>query len=366
MEDVRHCRLNLNHWLPVTQKRNFPDSGLQPIQVGGRELVVFKAEREGFSIFEDACPHRRVRLSQLGRKEKNTLVCTYHGWQFDGDNGACQATPGQPELKKKFCLKSYPVQEYGDWVWGFFGEPQLAEQVALPRMKALEGSQNYLTVSLEQTAQCHFSYLVENALDLFHAELHRNPKPVSDPSLGNWQGLELFLSSLMENLFQWLDRDRTGNLQPWSDAKLIQCQRDEQSLQAVYKVTVTPFLRFLGESQGQLRTRLVYEYPYIYQESEDGKVVIFSVFVPVGEQKTQIYSTFSFQHFWAVPGLTELLQFNLKRGFQQIVAQDIQAVEEEQRAYNRQGRDCTREPNPVAHAARQVILQQDTKGASPV
>jgi len=33
----------------------------------------------------------------------------------------------------------------------------------------------------------------------------------------------------------------------------------------------------------------------------DGKIEIFSVFVPVGQQKTQIYSTFSIQYPWAVP-----------------------------------------------------------------
>jgi phenylpropionate dioxygenase-like ring-hydroxylating dioxygenase large terminal subunit len=105
MKDVRRCRVNLNYWWPVAQKRHFPDSGLQAVQVGELELVVFKGDTGLFSIFEDACPHRRVRLSQLGRKEKNELVCSYHGWRFDVQSGACRAMPGQPGLRKTFCLK---------------------------------------------------------------------------------------------------------------------------------------------------------------------------------------------------------------------------------------------------------------------
>jgi hypothetical protein len=120
----------------------------------------------------------------------------------------------------------------------------------------------------------------------------------------------------------------------------------------------------LAGNQGKLETRLVYEYPYVYQESEDGSIAIFSTFVPVGEQKTRIYSTFSWRHRWDVPWLTEILRLNLQRGFGQIVAQDIQAVEEEQRAYNRKGHDCSREPNPAAQAARWLILQQEAEGAS--
>ena len=366
MEDVRRCHLNLNHWLPIIQKQNVPRSELYPVQVGELELLVFQPETGGCRLFEDACPHRRVRLSQLGRKEKNELVCTYHGWRFDGRSGACEQALAQGKFQDKFCLQSYPVQEYGDWVWGFFGEPQLAEEVALPRIQSVEDSRHYLTISLEKTARCHFSYLVENALDLFHAELHRNPPPQSEVPFGKPEDNELFFNVLADNVLNWFNLDRFGNFQPWSQAHLIEYQKNGKAVEAVYEVTVAPFLTLFGESPSQLRTRLIYQYPYVYQESEDGKIIIFSVFVPVGEQKTRIYSTFSFQHLWAIPGLTELLQFNLKRGFQQIVAQDIQAVEEEQRAYNIHGRDCSREPNPVAHAARRLILEQDPKSASAI
>jgi phenylpropionate dioxygenase-like ring-hydroxylating dioxygenase large terminal subunit len=325
--------------------------------------VVFKRSIGLFRVFEDACPHRRVRLSQLGCQENNELVCSYHGWRFDGDNGACLATPGQTAQPEKFCLKSYPVKEYGDWLWVFLGEPQLAQQVVLPRIKAIENSHDYLTISLERTAHCHFSYLVENALDLFHAELHRNPPPKYDIPIFKVETAQAFFSYLVENVFALLPAELQGSFQPWSEAKLIHYQRDERAVEAIYQVTLPPLLTFLGGSQGKLQTRLVYEYPYFYQESEDGNIAIFSVFVPVGQQKTRIYSTFSCRHHWDVPGLTEILHLNLQRGFGQIMAQDIQAVEEEQRAYNRLGRDCSREPNPVAQSARWLILQQDTEGA---
>lgn len=359
MKDVRRCGLNPNYWWPVAHQRHFSDSGLQAVQVGEIELVIFQGSRGFSSLFEDACPHRRVRLSQLGRQEKDELVCTYHGWRFDGHTGTCLATPGQPGVREKFGLKPYPVREYGDWLWVFPGKPRLAEQVPLPTIKAIDNPHRYLTISLERTAHCHFSYLVENALDLFHAELHKNCPSESDIPIFRGEGEPTSFSSLGENILDLFSPELPGSFQPWSEAKLLYCHKDERAVQAIYEVAVTPWLTFLKGSQAKLRTRLVYEYPYFYQESEDGSIAIFSAFVPVGEQKTRIYSTFSLRHLWDVPGLTELLRLNLKRGFGQIVAQDIQAVEEEQRAYNRQGRDCSREPNPVALAARWLILQRD-------
>jgi phenylpropionate dioxygenase-like ring-hydroxylating dioxygenase large terminal subunit len=275
MKDVRRCRVNPNYWRPVAQTHNFPDSGLQAVQVDELELVVFKRSTGLFSIFEDACPHRRVRLSKLGRQENDDLVCPYHGWRFDGHSGGCLATPGQPVLREKFCLKSYPVQEYGDWLWVFLGEPQLAQKVALPRIKAIENPHQYLTISLETTARCHFSYLVENALDLFHAELHRNPPLESDIPILNGEGTQAFFNYMVESVLELLPTELQGSFQPWSEAKLIHYQRDERAVEAIYQVTLPPFLTFLGGSQGKLQTRLVYEYPYFYQESQDGNIALY-------------------------------------------------------------------------------------------
>jgi hypothetical protein len=75
--------------------------------------------------------------------------------------------------------------------------------------------------------------------------------------------------------------------------------------------------------------------------------------------KARIYSIFSIRCLWPLSWLAGPLQLNLNRGFRQIIGQDIQAVEEEQRTYNRQGRDNSLEPNPVAQAARWLIRRQD-------
>jgi phenylpropionate dioxygenase-like ring-hydroxylating dioxygenase large terminal subunit len=321
MLDVRSSSANLHYWWPVAQRHNFSQTGLQKARIGNLELVVFQKETGEFSVFEDACPHRRVPLSQFGQKQKQELICSYHGWRFDGNDGTCLAVTGLSDCKDAFCLQSYPVREYGEWVWVFPGDPELAEQVALPEIEALQPTDDFLSISLERMAQCHFSYLVENALDLFHNELHRN-------------------------------------VQPWFDSQLVEYKGNQKMVKAVYEVSVPNFLNLFTKDSARTRTHLLYDYPYFYQESEDGKVAILSVWVPVGEQETRIFSTFYFRTRWNFPGLKQLLRFNLKRGFQKILAQDIQAVEQEQRAYNYHNRELTREPNPVLHAARRVISSQ--------
>ena len=52
--------------------------------------------------------------------------------------------------------------------------------------------------SLKQMAQCHFSYLVEKALDLFHNELHRNVKPWFDSQLVEYEGNQKLVKAVYE------------------------------------------------------------------------------------------------------------------------------------------------------------------------
>jgi phenylpropionate dioxygenase-like ring-hydroxylating dioxygenase large terminal subunit len=43
--------------------------------------------------FVDSCPHRQVPLSEGRVENDGTLLCSYHGWRFDGSHGRCVAVP---------------------------------------------------------------------------------------------------------------------------------------------------------------------------------------------------------------------------------------------------------------------------------
>lgn len=52
-------------------------------------------------VFEDSCPHRQGPLSEGRVEEDGSLLCSYHGWRFDGV-GSCSDLPySPPELRKK-------------------------------------------------------------------------------------------------------------------------------------------------------------------------------------------------------------------------------------------------------------------------
>ncbi len=326
MQDVRQCSINLNYWWIVAHLQSFPRNGIKPAKVGSLELVVVK--RNGsFSVFEDACPHKRVRLSEFGRRVGNKLVCNYHGWKFAA-NGQCIEIPGMETASKQFCLKSYPVREYGGWLWVFLGEAQLVDSVPLPKIHPSQ-SLHYHPIPMQGEIGCHFSYITENATDLFHADLHQSA-------------------------------------QPWANPKLLSLNSDSRTVTAIYEVDTPRLLAALISHPGKNRVHVMYEYPYFHLWSEDRAFYLFVVYVPTAPQRTWVYSTFYFRHVWGIPWILKLLHPILDKGtFRQVFAEDIKAVQEEQRAYNLHSQDLSRETNPVSHAVRKVILNQ-TGGRSPL
>ena len=325
MQDVRQCSLNLNYWWTVAHLKSFPCSGIKAAKVGTIELVVVKAN-SSYSAFEDACPHKRVRLSKFGRRVGNKLVCSYHGWKF-APSGQCTDIPGL-DMQKQFCLKSYPVKEYGGWLWVFLGDEKLADSVPVPKIPPVH-SQHYHPIPMQGEVGCHFSYITENATDLFHADLHQSA-------------------------------------QPWANPKLLSLKSNLRTVNAIYEVDTPRLLAALISHPGKNRVHVMYEYPYFHLWSEDGAFYLFVVYVPTAPQRTWVYSTFYFRHVWGMPWILKLLHPILDKGtFRQVFAEDIHAVQEEQRAYNLHSQDLSRETNPVSHAVRKVILNQ-TDGQQPL
>ena len=105
-------------WYPLAVAEFIDEKKPYPIQLLGKELVIWKDKTTGkWSVFEDACPHRLAPLSEGRVEDDGTLLCAYHAWTFDA-SGACTNIPHSKkernaELCKipKSCAVSHPVQE---------------------------------------------------------------------------------------------------------------------------------------------------------------------------------------------------------------------------------------------------------------
>jgi phenylpropionate dioxygenase-like ring-hydroxylating dioxygenase large terminal subunit len=84
----------LQHWYPVTPIADLRPEYPTAVTALGVKMVIWKPRNaETYRVFLDQCPHRLAPLSE-GRVDEQSghLLCSYHGWQFDGE-GVCQSIP---------------------------------------------------------------------------------------------------------------------------------------------------------------------------------------------------------------------------------------------------------------------------------
>lgn len=96
-----------DHWHPVLKSNQLKNKPRQ-IVLNGKQIVLFRDKDGLASALEDACPHRRMALSQ-GFIENGRITCIYHGMSFDREG--VSISPGTEDCKifaKRFdCVESY-------------------------------------------------------------------------------------------------------------------------------------------------------------------------------------------------------------------------------------------------------------------
>lgn len=135
--------------------RTIIDQPLALYRTGGGEVVAL----------EDRCPHRFAPLS-MGRLEGDALRCMYHGLKFATD-GSCIEIPGQKLIPNSACVRRYPVELRGSWVWVWMGDASLADPATIASSLAVDDPAWRLLAShLDYDA--NYLLIDDNLLDLSH------------------------------------------------------------------------------------------------------------------------------------------------------------------------------------------------------
>ncbi|MGL5082261.1 MAG: Rieske 2Fe-2S domain-containing protein [Microcoleaceae cyanobacterium] len=309
--DIHQLGINLNHWYVVAQS---PEVKSQPVSVRlwYQPIVLFRDDLGKVHALEDRCPHRHVRLSH-GQVVNNVLECAYHGWQFNSE-GNCIQVPylGEDQRLPTCKLRQYSVQEKDGFIWLFPGQnPTQISRLDVPEWEHL----NYIaTVSIIH-CQAHYSFVIENLMDMYHGHLHQE-------------------------------------LQAWTNARLKNIDEDQHTVNVEYQAQsyyqidkiwsisqlLIPALRKLHPEP----LRVSYIYPHwVATLGKDFK--IYCLFCPIGLTETRAYLIHftSLQAFWRLHKLPIAFRKFIKNrlfGAAQklldgLVQQDILMIEEEQQAH---------------------------------
>ena len=340
VSQVRRAPLNPNHWYAVALSTEVTQ---QPkgVVLWNEPIVLYRDTQQRVQALEDRCPHRQVRLSH-GEVHGDQIECVYHGWQFDTE-GKCVDIPYLNEKQRlpNCRLRTYPVLEQDGFIWVYPGDLALLQSqniqpLALPEWDHL----NYIAAVASIDVQAHFSFLIENLMDMYHGRLHDNLQAWANPKLRNIDATETCVDAHYDaETYYKIDRI-------WSVAQLA-----------------IPSMRKLRP------TNLDVSYPYPNWSAVLGDDFrICCLFCPVSETQTKAYLL----HFTSLKAFPRLhkkslrfrrfikrITFNsAKRLLDGLVRQDVLMMEDEQKAFEENARRKGPEYNPVIGKVQQLIVRQ--------
>ncbi|MBE9208739.1 aromatic ring-hydroxylating dioxygenase subunit alpha [Nostoc sp. LEGE 06077] len=309
--DVRQLGINPNHWYVVAQSNEVTNKPVGVI-LWHQVIALYRDSTGKIHALEDCCPHRQVKLSH-GQVIGNELECAYHGWRFNS-SGECTEVPYLAANQKlpNCQIRRYPVKEQDGFIWLFPGDAEPSIQpLGLPEWEHL----NYIASVAVINCQAHYSYLIENLMDMYHGHLHQD-------------------------------------LQAWAAASLQDIDEDDYRVdahytaQSYYKIDKIwsisqlffPALRKLHPEP------LDVSYIYPHWQSTLGKdFKIYCLLCPVNETQTKAYLIHftSLNAFWRLHKLPvwfrRFIKDSLFNAAQKLldglVVQDVKMIEEEQQAY---------------------------------
>ncbi len=337
-ESLRSAAVNLNHWYAVALSSEVRKNPLA-IQIWGQDVVLFRNHDHQVQALENRCPHRLVKLSS-GYVQGNDIVCIYHGWKFDG-TGHCTDIPylHQGQKLPPCRIRSYPVQERHGFIWLFPGDPAQAqnqEPLAIPEWEHL----NYVVSVAPMNFRAHFSFLVENLMDMYHGHLHRNFQPWGKAILQKKRvGSDWVEAEYQAECYFQIDR-------PWSVIQLF-----------------IPWLR-----RGFLTSLIVrYEYPH-WHSWLGNDFRLYCLIAPVSATQTRAYlihtvSLGAFRDLHRLPiwfrRWVKNRCFNAAKGFLQgLIREDVLMMEQEQQAHLTHPQTRGLEVNPVVGAVQKLIYHE--------
>ncbi len=337
--NIRTCGINLNHWYVVASSDELKNKPLG-FTLWHRTIVVFRNDNGEIRALEDRCPHRQVKLSD-GQVRGNDLECAYHGWRFDG-NGKCSFVPYLTQKQKlpNCQLRRYPVKEFDGFIWLFpgDGDSEKTKPMGLPEWKHL----NYIGSMTTIDCPGHFSFLIENLMDMYHGHLHDNYQAWAEASLQKITINDHRVDVLYEAQ-SYYNIDKI-----WSISQLF-----------------FPALRRLHPEP------LTVSYVYPHWSSTLGKdFKIYCLFCPINETTTKAYLVHftSLEAFWRLHKLPVTFRrfvknslFGTAKGLLDgLVRQDVAMIKQEQEAFSANPFHRTYELNPAIAKVQELIFHEAT------
>jgi phenylpropionate dioxygenase-like ring-hydroxylating dioxygenase large terminal subunit len=175
-------------WQPVARMEDLADGPGRAILLG-EPLAVFLTADGSPAVVSDRCPHRGASLS-MGAVVGDSIQCPYHGWEWEGSQGACTRIPSlvdQDQIPSAARIDAYPARERWGLVWTALEDP-LGEP---PSLACFEGEKWSWGHGTPFELPVDLGVMIENFRDVAHFAFVHRASLGATPELVEPLGVEL-------------------------------------------------------------------------------------------------------------------------------------------------------------------------------
>jgi phenylpropionate dioxygenase-like ring-hydroxylating dioxygenase large terminal subunit len=342
--NLRRIGLSPDFWHPIAQSKDLKRGKAIAASFAGEPIVLVRTESGDVFALEDRCAHRQMPLS-LGVVIGEHIKCCYHAWTFN-KSGRCTVPYLPKGVEIPHGVRAYPCREASGFIFVFPGELARADEVPFPELPALE-SPTYRCMLFAQQTKCHYSFMHENLMDMNHQFLHRRVTGnIKATHLATRQG-----DDYVEVDYNFDDPE--GTTMPMA-TRLMQGGASDNNPTGTDRITI--------------RTQYPYQLLTMrYGNSDEPLVSLWAAYVPVDREQRVNYTV----GLLAIrkPRLSWLLHpaWPIIRHFtEKVFAEDREAVEAEQRAYDAQGGDWNNEVLPYILDLRRLLFNGGVPIDAPI
>lgn len=308
-----------NAWYVAGFSDDFRAGELHGPTIAGKSLVMWRTRDDRVVAFDGRCRHKRFPLAKGRLLDDDVLECAYHGFCYSAA-GACVSAPakGSEGPPKNANLAVYPVVERDGLVWLWPGDPERAADVGVPATDELTDP-NWTTVRSDPIdAPANWRLLIENLLDITHFY------PLHEKNIGDYANSKIPVKIERRNV----DGNETiRTIRHVEDYQLPPMLKEWFGYEVVDRDHTH---HMLNPSLTRVQMRVAPP-GGLGTDAEKG-YIIHHIHYPVDKTNLRWWWAVSCETRWRHPhDDTKSLADKVTEGFPSVVAEDLWALEEQQR-----------------------------------
>ena len=164
-----------NGWFALAWSKELGEGDVKPVQYFGEELVLFRTRSGQARVVDAFCPHLGAHLGHGGRVIGETIRCPFHGWQYDGQSGACTTIPYCERIPAKARVRAWDVLERNGMIFAWYHAEQKPPEWQMPLRPEIGHAEWSEPRTFELVLPAHVQDTHENNNDPVHFQfVHRS------------------------------------------------------------------------------------------------------------------------------------------------------------------------------------------------